>query len=105
MQKTLRFFTLTLAVFAIIGLLGTVVAPQSAMAACPRFITNCGQCDCVGDSNITPFDLLGALKCIIRYSSYRCSQYEVTGDNRVTFSDFRVLLNCYVCQQRQSPTA
>lgn len=105
MQKTLRFFTLTLAVFAIIGLLGTVVAPSSVMAACPRFITNCNLCTCVGDSNITPFDLLGALKCLIRHSNYGCDQYEVTGDGRVTFADFRVLLSCYVCQQRQSPTA
>lgn len=105
MQKKIGLFKSTLVVLAIIGLLGTFLIPQNVMAqSCPSRIVRCTQCTCIG-YRITPYDLYGAVRCIYLPNTLNCSRYDVTGASGVSFLDFRVLLNCYLCQQRTSPTA
>lgn len=94
-------------VFAVALLAGSSQSLQ-AVNYCPTTITDCNQCTQCIAYRIMPLDLRNAQRCIKvtpkEISSLPCPKYDVTGDGRVTLTDFRVLVQCQRCQQQLSPT-
>jgi len=94
--------------FAVALLAGWSQPLQAVVNYCPPKITDCNQCTQCIAYRITPLDLRNALRCVKmtprEISHLPCPKYDVTGDGRVSLTDFKVLQQCQICQQQLSPT-
>jgi uncharacterized lipoprotein YajG len=104
-HKTLKVSLVV--VFAVALLAGSSQSLQ-AVNYCPPKITACNQCTQCIAYRITPQDIRNAQRCIKvtprEISTLPCPKYDVTGDGRVTLTDYQVLTQCQICQQQLSPT-